>query len=161
MIEEVKMIMDEQTKRTVDSLRTSLEEVFAPLRKLEGLDSRLSEIGGEDKLVSAVRRSIEDVQDSIDGLSGKIATFVSMQETIIAAIGEIKSTLAALREPVAKIPEQSGKKGNVDVKKALLEKSTAKATKKTTVVMSNNHATKRKAKPGKDKNSKVKAKRGK
>ena len=34
MIEEVKMIMDEQTKRTVDSLRSSLEDVFAPLEKL-------------------------------------------------------------------------------------------------------------------------------
>ena len=146
MIEEVKMIMDEQTKRTVDSLRTSLEEVFAPLRKLEGLDSRLAEIGGGDKLVSAVRRSIEDVQDSIEGLSGKIAAFVSMQETIIAAIGEIKATLDALRNPVAKKPEQSGKKGNGDVKKTLPDKSKAKATKKTPVALSNNPATKRKVK---------------
>ena len=72
MVEEVKMIMDEQTKRTVDSLRSSLEDVFAPLEKLAGIDSRLAEIGGGDQVVSAVRRMIEDVQDSIDGLSSTV-----------------------------------------------------------------------------------------
>ena len=170
MVEEVKMIMDEQTKRTVDSLRSSLEDVFAPLEKLAGIDSRLAEIGGGDQVVSAVRRMIEDVQDSIDGLSSKITSLVAMQEAGAASLVEIKTTLDVLKNPAVRKPRPAGarpkatgavkKSEPAKAKKAPAVKPSAKKAKTPVVKTSAKKTTavKRAAKPAENAKSKAKRK---
>ncbi|MBQ9431972.1 MAG: hypothetical protein IJU44_10525 [Kiritimatiellae bacterium] len=91
MINEVKMIMDDQTKRTVESLRDAFDELLRPLGKLPGIENALSSYA--TKTASSIRTATEDLREAVEGLSGKIQQISEKQDAILAGIEEIKSTM--------------------------------------------------------------------
>lgn len=103
MIEQVKVMVDEQTKRTLVQLQNAFAELLAPLEKLDELGGAGDAQGVSAQLSSEMRKIANAVEDATDDLKrriaeiadnqaelfGKFAQLVSNQETMLSKLGAL------------------------------------------------------------------------
>ena len=103
MIEQVKVMVDEQTKRTLVQLQNAFAELLAPLEKLDELGGADDAQGVSTQLSSEMRKIANAVEDATDDLKrrvaeiadnqaelfGKFAQLVSNQETMLRKLGAL------------------------------------------------------------------------
>jgi len=146
MMEQVKIMVDEQTKLTLRQLQDALSAALAPLEKLNAFQAN---VGGVDagKAEEAIRRLSRDLEDGLDGVSRKIGDVLTAQEDLFSRIStlgkrqdELFQVVQALAAPKAEASESVKKaqtkvrvktdapktKGKAQVGKAIAKKSVQK-----------------------------------
>jgi len=88
MMDQVKIMVDEQTKLTLKQLQDSLAVLLAPLEKLNALQSTAG-TGEVGKTEEAIRRLSRDLEDGIDGISRKIGDVLTAQEDLFARMAAL------------------------------------------------------------------------
>lgn len=111
MMDQVKIMVDEQTKLTLKQLQDALSVLLAPLEKLNALQSTAG-TGECGKTNEAIRRLSRDLADGIDGISRKIGDVLTAQEDLfarMAALGkrqdELVQAVQAITASKAAAPE--------------------------------------------------------
>ena len=102
MIEEVKVMMDEQTKLALGRLQEALEDLLSPLRSLNGAAATGSSAAAQ-KVAEGLKRLSEDMEDSADAISRKLADIVQSQESLYAKLANVISMQAAMAEKLDKV----------------------------------------------------------
>ena len=102
MLEEVKVMMDEQTKLVLGRLQEAFEDLLSPLRSLNGA----AVTGSPDaahKVAEGLKRLSEDMEDSADAISRKLADIAQSQESLYAKLANVISMQAAMAEKLDKV----------------------------------------------------------
>ena len=129
MKEEVKVMMDEQTKLALGRLQEALEDLLSPLRTLNSSVSATGSSDAVQKVAEGLKRLGADMEDSADSLSRKLADIADAQASLYAKLANIVAAQTAMSEKIEKIV--SGLEILVPPNgKASAAKSTAKKGKK-------------------------------
>lgn len=97
MIEQVKAIMDEQTKLSLDRLKAEFEGILEPLKKLENI-SDLSEANEQN--ISEIRQSFRRLNAKIDQCKGEI---LDRQESLERNVSEAMKNLSDVRLAIEQV----------------------------------------------------------
>ncbi|MBQ7177164.1 MAG: hypothetical protein IJS08_07090 [Victivallales bacterium] len=97
MLENVKIIMDETSKQSLDTLRGNLSELLAPLEELpQRLDAKLDGIKDEiGNLSDDTRKRFEDLEEAMDlsPLRKDLRNLAEGQATLIKKLDAISKAL--------------------------------------------------------------------
>jgi len=150
MMEQVKIMVDEQTKLTLKQLQDALSVALAPLEKLNTFQAN-SGAGGTGKAEEEIRRLSRDLEDGLEGVSRKIGDVLTAQEDLFSRISalakrqdELVQMVQALAVPKSDVPEcakkvepkpsvKSSARVKIDAPKTKGKDKTAKATAKKSV----------------------------
>lgn len=124
MIEQVKMLMDEQSREALRRVRSDFEEILKPLNSLNDLRQKLDSISeSQEESETEVRRKVGDIADtlgeskqSLEGVSEgcrliahrltEIGTDVSMVKYDLSGV---KEACLAMKQTVKDISENQSK----------------------------------------------------
>ncbi len=136
MMQEVKVIMDAQTKLAFDRLQDALNDVLKPIQGLKSSDGENSS-GGIQKITDSVRRLAQDFEDFSEEVLRKLSDVAQSQESLYSKIANVASLLTAKPADASKAVAKSrtpaverksvGKKSAT--KKSVVKRSAAKAKK--------------------------------
>ena len=66
MIEQVKMLMDEQSREALQRVRADFEEILRPLNLLNDLRQRLDSLAeSQEESANAVQKKVRDIEDAL------------------------------------------------------------------------------------------------
>ena len=91
MIEQVKVMVDEQTKRTLVQLQNAFAELLAPLGKLDALGGAGDAQGVSTQLSSEIRKIANAVEDATDDLKRRIAEIADNQAELFGKFAQLVS----------------------------------------------------------------------
>lgn len=102
MMEEVKVMMDEQTKLALGRLQEALEDLLSPLRSRNGATATTPPDAAQ-KVAEGLKRLSVDMEDSADAISRKLADIAQSQESLYAKLANVISIQTAIAEKVDKV----------------------------------------------------------
>ena len=93
MMDQVKVMVDEQTKNTLRQLQAAFADLLSPLEKLNALGQ--GGAGQEEiaKLARDVRNVGDDVQDGLGDLVRKVSSVAAAQDALYARIAAVAESL--------------------------------------------------------------------
>ena len=101
MLNQIKVLTDEQTRQSLNRLRENFAEILTPLEKLDSIESALSEfLERYDDLGIEIGRKISDLSDNVSSIKSKTNEILDMQQdsmnkinSIYTEINEFKNAL--------------------------------------------------------------------
>ena len=89
MIEQVKVMVDEQTKRALVQLQNALSDLLAPLSKLDQLAGAGEGQGSSQQLSSEFRKIANAVEDATDELKRRISEIGDNQAELFSKFAQL------------------------------------------------------------------------
>lgn len=106
MIEQVKMLMDEQSREALQRLRSDFEEILRPLNSLNDLRQNLDSLSeSQEESATAVQRKVCDIADalgeskqSLDGVNEGCRLIAHQLTEIGTDVSMVKYDLSGVKE---------------------------------------------------------------
>lgn len=99
MLEQVKVLTDEQTRQALNRLRDDFAEILAPLKKLDSIQSTLDELSNcNNDLESAIGRKISDLSDSISSIKTNVTEIVDNQYDSLNKVNLIYAEIIGFKD---------------------------------------------------------------
>ena len=106
MLDDVKIMMDETSRQSLDMLRRSLSEVLEPISRISDIGQKVSDL--EDSVAGVskdVSRKVDDLTDSLDfdSLKNNLRLLLQGQEKIFKEISKLTENANELKAALTQI----------------------------------------------------------
>ena len=128
MIEQVKMLMDEQSREALQRVRADFEEILRPLNLLNDLRQRLDSLAeSQEESANAVQKKVRDIEDAlveskqaVDGVTEGGRLLAMRLSEVGNDLSYVKSDMSGVKEAcfsMKKMMEVISEKYEKDVEK--------------------------------------------
>lgn len=98
MLEQVKVLTDEQTRQSLNRLRDDFAEILAPLKQLDSIQLTLNELSDlNNDLESVIGRKISDLSDHISSVKIKMNEILDNQNDGLNKVNHIHAEIMGFK----------------------------------------------------------------
>lgn len=106
MIEQVKMLMDEQSREALLRVRADFEEILRPLNSLNDLRQRLDSLAeSQEESASALHKKVREIADVLDGSKQAVEGVIEEGRLLASRLTEVGNDLSQVKYDVACVKE--------------------------------------------------------
>lgn len=104
MDKEIKVLVDEQSKQTMDRLKSSFETLLDPLTQISGLASLLEDLNGNVQHGNqSLAQKLSEVEENLSTVKKKCAEIAELQEDTLSKVSLIKNEIEEFKQAIKNI----------------------------------------------------------